>query len=63
LTLFNAACTYGVLKMKPEALEMLRRSIAAGYRNPDYAARDDDLACLRDDPEFQRLTESGPRKS
>jgi serine/threonine protein kinase/cytochrome c-type biogenesis protein CcmH/NrfG len=63
LTLYNAACTYGVLNMKPEALAMFRRAIESGYRNPEYAARDDDLACLRDDPEFQRLIKSGPLKS
>jgi serine/threonine protein kinase/cytochrome c-type biogenesis protein CcmH/NrfG len=62
-TLFNAACTYGILKMKPEALAMFRRSVEAGFRNPEYAARDDDLACLRDDPEFQRLIQSVARKS
>jgi serine/threonine protein kinase/tetratricopeptide (TPR) repeat protein len=63
LTLYNAACTYGVLGMKPEALAMFRRAIESGYRNPEYAARDDDLAILRDDPEFQRLIKSGPLKS
>ena len=26
-----------------------------GYVNLDWAARDPDLACLHDDPEFQRL--------
>ncbi len=62
LVLFNAACTFGILKMKAEALTMFRRAIEAGYRNPDYAARDDDLSCLRDDPEFQRLIKSGSRK-
>ena len=61
-TLYNAACTYGVLCMKSEALAMFRRAIEAGYRNSDYAARDDDLACLRDDLEFMRLVASGWRK-
>jgi tetratricopeptide (TPR) repeat protein len=63
LTLYNAACTYCVLKMKPEALVMFRRAVEAGYRNPEYAARDEDLSCLHDDPEFQRLIKPGPRKS
>ena len=54
-TLYNAACTYGVLNMKQEALATFRWSIEAGYRNRDWAARDKDLACLHDDPEFQRL--------
>ncbi len=63
LSLYNAACTYGVLNMKPEALAMFRRAIEAGYRNRDYAARDDDLACLREDPEFQKLVKSAVQKS
>ena len=53
--LYNAACTYGVLRRKSEALEMLRRSQEAGFLNLDWAAKDPDLACLRDDPEFQQL--------
>jgi serine/threonine protein kinase/cytochrome c-type biogenesis protein CcmH/NrfG len=53
--LYNAACTYGLLKMKKEALEMLRRAKAVGFPNLDWAARDPDLACLHDEPEFLQL--------
>jgi serine/threonine protein kinase/cytochrome c-type biogenesis protein CcmH/NrfG len=63
LTLYNAACTYGVLNMKVEALATFKCAIEAGYRNPEWAARDNDLACIHDDPEFQRLVKSGPRNS
>jgi non-specific serine/threonine protein kinase len=63
LTLYNAACTYGVLNMKPEALALFRRCVEAGYRNPEHAARDGDLACLHDDPEFKRLIKTGAQKS
>ncbi|MCU1305697.1 MAG: serine/threonine protein kinase with repeat [Acidobacteriaceae bacterium] len=56
--LYNAACTYGVLKMKPEALEMLQRSAESGYGNFEWAARDPDLAILYDDPAFQKLVRS-----
>ena len=63
LTLYNAACTYGVLNMKQEALATFRWSIEAGYRNRDWAARDKDLSCLHDDPEFQRLIKEHQRKS
>lgn len=55
LTLYNAACTYGNLNMKAEALATLKKAANAGYYNPEWAARDNDLACLHDDPEFQRL--------
>jgi non-specific serine/threonine protein kinase len=54
-TLYNAACTYGVLSRKTESLETLKKAIAAGYGNLNWAARDSDLDCLHDDPEFQKL--------
>jgi len=54
-TLFNAACTYGVLGKKAESLETLKKAFAAGYSNRNWAAKDSDLDCLHDDPEFQKL--------
>jgi serine/threonine protein kinase/Flp pilus assembly protein TadD len=54
-TLYNAACTYGVLGKRAEALETVKKSFAAGYSNRDWAAKDTDLDCLHDDPEFQKL--------
>ncbi len=56
--LYNAACTYGVMKRKPEAIEMLRRAKSAGYANPDWIRRDPDLACLHGEPDFETLFES-----
>ncbi len=50
--LYNAACTYGLLKMKEESLDALRRSVAAGYRNTDWCTKDPDLNILYDDPRF-----------
>ena len=63
ITLYNAACTYGNLKMKAEALATLKKAVDAGYHNPDWAARDNDLACIHDDPEFQRLIKEPQRKN
>jgi serine/threonine protein kinase/Flp pilus assembly protein TadD len=54
-TLYNAACTYGILGRKAEALETVKKAFAAGYGNPNWAANDSDLDCLRDEPEFQKL--------
>ncbi len=54
-TLYNAACTFGVLRKKAEALETVKKAFAAGYGNRNWAARDTDLDCLHDDPEFQKL--------
>ncbi len=53
--LYNAACTYGIMGQKSDALSLLRRAREAGYGNIEWALRDPDLACLHDDPEFQRL--------
>jgi TolB-like protein/Tfp pilus assembly protein PilF len=54
-TLYNAACTYGVLSEKTAALEAIKKAFAAGYSNRDWAAQDTDLDCLHDEPEFQKL--------
>jgi serine/threonine protein kinase/cytochrome c-type biogenesis protein CcmH/NrfG len=54
-TLYNAACTYGVLVKKTEALDTLKKAFAAGYGLREWAATDSDLDCLHDDPEFRKL--------
>jgi len=54
-TLYNAACTYGLLGKKAEALATVKKAFAAGYNNPSWAAEDSDLAILHGDPEFQKL--------
>jgi len=54
-TLYNAACTYGVLGKKAEALATLKKAVAAGYANMNWVAKDSDLDCLHDDPEFQKI--------
>ncbi|MDP9337909.1 MAG: protein kinase [Acidobacteriota bacterium] len=55
LILYNAACTYGLLGMKAEALDAFRRCVDAGYSNIDWCLRDPDLKILYDDPEFKKL--------
>ncbi|HYL46399.1 MAG TPA: protein kinase [Candidatus Limnocylindrales bacterium] len=54
-TLYNAACTYGVLRRKAEALDTIKKAFAAGYGNRNWAANDSDLDCLHDNPEFRKL--------
>jgi tetratricopeptide (TPR) repeat protein len=54
-TLYNAACTYGVLGKKAEAFETFKKALAAGYTNLNWAAKDSDLDCLHEDAEFQKL--------
>lgn len=53
--LYNAACSYAVLGKRAEALDLLRRSLAAGYANFDWPRQDPDLKSLHADPEFQAL--------
>ena len=60
--LYNAACTYGLLGMKIDALENFRRSVAAGYSNLDWCLNDPDLEILRDESEFKALLESQVRR-
>jgi Flp pilus assembly protein TadD len=60
--LYNAACVYGVLQKKGEALALLKKASAAGLSKWDWVGRDPDLACLRDDPAFQLLIEDGKRR-
>jgi non-specific serine/threonine protein kinase len=54
-TIYNAACTYGVLRLKREALDALKKAVEAGYTEWDLASRDPDLSCVQGDPEFHRL--------
>jgi serine/threonine protein kinase/tetratricopeptide (TPR) repeat protein len=53
--LYNASCVYGVLQMKAEALDLLKRAKDVGFPSFDWAARDPDLVCLHNDPEFQQI--------
>ena len=60
--LCNAACTYGLLGMKIDALENFSRSVAAGYSNLDWCLNDPDLEILHDESEFKALLESHIRR-
>jgi len=65
--LYNAACTYAILKRKREALETIKKAWEAGFKDSVWARRDPDLALLNDDPEFLRLyplpADSEPRSA
>jgi serine/threonine protein kinase/tetratricopeptide (TPR) repeat protein len=53
--LYNAACTFALMRKRPEAIDTLRKAWEAGFRDATWARRDPDLALLHDDPEFARL--------
>jgi non-specific serine/threonine protein kinase len=56
--LMNAACTYGLLGRKVEALATLKKSVENGYRHADTILRDPDLASLHGEPEFEAIIKS-----
>ncbi|MFZ0970054.1 MAG: hypothetical protein WAN13_17415, partial [Candidatus Acidiferrales bacterium] len=58
--LYNAACAYCILKRKPEALDALRKAWEAGFHDATWARRDQGLAILHGDPEFERLYPEKP---
>ena len=61
--LYNAACTYGLLGMKKDALDAFRRSVEAGFSNTDWCKQDPDLKILHEDPEFKKLVGKRARKA
>jgi hypothetical protein len=36
---------------------MLKRAVESGYTDVQWIARDTDLTCLREEPEFRRILE------
>jgi non-specific serine/threonine protein kinase len=58
--LYNAACTFALMKKKPEAIDALRKAWEAGFRDATWARRDPDLTLLHDEPEFARLYPQTP---
>ena len=53
--LYNAACVFCLLKKKLEALDALHKAFDAGFKDPNWARRDPDMALLLGDPEFERM--------
>jgi non-specific serine/threonine protein kinase len=53
--LYNAACVFCLLKKKPEAIDALRKAFDAGFKDPNWARRDPDMALLHGDPDFERM--------
>ena len=53
--LYNAACAFSTMSRPVEAMDALRKAWEAGFRDPDWARRDPDLAALHGQPEFERL--------
>jgi Flp pilus assembly protein TadD len=58
--LYNAACTYALLKKKPEAMDTLREAWEAGFKDSTWVRRAPDLALLREEPEFESCILQNP---
>jgi tetratricopeptide (TPR) repeat protein len=52
---YNAACARALANRKQEALDLLQRSLDAGFDDPDHLREDDDLDALRAEPRFPQL--------
>ncbi len=55
ISLYNAACAYSQLKQLDRAFDFLRRSLEAGFNQPETLESDPDIANLRADPRFEEL--------
>jgi tetratricopeptide (TPR) repeat protein len=55
LLLYNLACCEALAGQKDDAIAHLRQAVGSSERLRRGAARDDDFASLRDDPEFRAL--------
>jgi hypothetical protein len=53
--LYNLACCEALAGHRDEALEHVRRAAELSERLRRGAARDDDFASLRDDPQFRAI--------
>ncbi len=54
-SLYNKACSLSRLGKSEKALETLRQSFAAGFRNADQAENDQDFTALRELEDFKKL--------
>lgn len=54
---YNLACVQARQGRPEAALESLRKALALGFRDRSHMEQDEDLAGLRDRPEFKRLLE------
>jgi len=54
-SLYNEACALSRASQTRAALDLLQKSLDAGFDQPDIFARDDDLDNVRDDPRFAAI--------
>ena len=52
---YNLACSYALTGSTTEALQTLRRAFDLGYRDIENILHDEDIASLRNHPEFRKM--------
>lgn len=60
---YNLACSLALSKRRGDALRVLHRAVALGYRDLDWMQQDPDLEALQGHPGFQALLETLNRPS
>lgn len=60
--LYNLACAYSLESRADEAIERLKQSIEAGFRDFKHMQKDKDLDHIRDDPRYKELIEAGQKE-
>ncbi len=55
MILYNIACVFCLMNNAKDAMNSLKKAIAAGYSATAWARQDPDLALLHGDPEFESL--------
>jgi thiol-disulfide isomerase/thioredoxin len=63
MTLYNEACTFAVEKKKDKAIATLKEAIDSGFNRLDLLDEDEELASIRDSPEFQKLKKAADEKA
>lgn len=59
---YNVACGYSLLGKKDEALDWLKKSIEAGFKDFEHMENDTDLDNIRDDARYKKLLDKAAEK-
>jgi thiol-disulfide isomerase/thioredoxin len=63
VALYNEACTYAVEKKKDKAIASLTEATDSGFTRLDLLDEDEELASIRETPEFQKLKKRTEEKA
>ena len=52
---YNLGCSFALLERTADAIVALQKAVEFGYTDAEYMRKDEDLATIRNQPEFERL--------